>query len=176
MKPPVVLKSVVKGQRQNLVNISLCVKEAGSAKGVRELAFGGIDAGFFGKYPRFIGDFAQTIERRLAVRKIFCVLLGLGAFLIGCGDADLISNEPETEFISSGGGFSNDQDGPGGRGSAAVDPCLGPRCERPNWQGREQIVDPLTDLGNTPPEIEHPSAGISVRLDVGPAGEGDRSH
>lgn len=90
------------------------------------------------------------------------VALLLGAFLIGCADESAPTNEPESDFVPYQAPAGGEQGGPGGPGSAVFDPCLGPRCERPNWEGRDSIVDPLTDLAAAPhiteqlqPDISH---------------------
>ncbi len=84
--------------------------------------------------------------------------MGLASVLSGCGDKPPPGPALDTDWVPYEPSSSGEQGGPGGRGSAVIDPCLGPHCERPNWEGREGIVDPLTDLDVTPLQDRHPAA------------------
>lgn len=97
------------------------------------------------------------------MRNVLCgLLVSVGFLLTGCGDADTVSEELDSEFIPYEGSSSRQKGEHGGLGSAVVDPCFDPRCERPNWEGHEGIIDPLTDHGVAPLATEIPAFGISA--------------
>jgi len=97
------------------------------------------------------------------MRNLCCALLACMALsLIGCGDAEPTSKEPDSDFVPYAGGSSTDQGERGGGNPAVFDPCLGPRCERPNWEGRDSIIDPLTDNVAKPQALDAPAVDVAA--------------